>query len=130
MFVTGCLILTLAFRLTLSHAIDTGGVFGIAATAVGYFGLLFTLGWFTGSGYYRKTRRADITFSIHFISYLSFFAISLLWFIWGNRSDHEKLWHVYLALGIWSPVLLYSYVLHQRHKQDYIDGIDKSTLFE
>lgn len=130
LFAVGCILLTAAFRFTLSYAIDTGAISTIVLTAVAYFVLLFAIGWLVGYKFYKSAYRSGIAFPMQLITFLVFSLISLAWFVWGNKSANEHLWHLYFPLIIWLPVLAFTYILHIRRKQNSINGIDKDSLFE
>lgn len=130
LFAVGCIVLTAAFRLILSHVINAGAIPAIVFTGIGYFASLFAMGWLIGHKFYKRSYRAGIAFPMHLITFLVFSLISWAWFVWGNKSAYEHLWHLYLPLIIWLPALAFTYILHIRRRQNSIDGIDKDSLFE
>jgi len=129
-FSIGLVVLTIAFRFSLSTMLQNRlfGSVWIIATIYGI--LIFIIGWIFGKKDKQTLPLYDIGFRFHVATYLICNLIAEIWFLLGLQSDCEKIKSVHFTVVFWGVGLLIHYILYLITRKNAINGIKKTEIFE
>lgn len=120
----------IVFRYGLSHFIETHNYNLVWITAVFYFIFNFFIGWLFGKKDYETLPLYDIGFRFHFVTYLLFNTVSVLWFLIGFHSQFESIRIVYSTAIFWGIGLLIHFIFYLIAIKNTIKGLNKEEIFE
>lgn len=123
-------IMAIIFRYSLSDFIENRSFNLIWIIAVIYFFLNFFIGWFFGKRDYESIPLNDIGFRFHFVTYLLFNLVSVLWFSFGFNSQYESIRVVYNTALFWGIGLLIHFIFYLLERKNSINGLNKEEIFE
>lgn len=123
-------IMAIIFRYSLSDFIENRSFNLIWIIAVIYFFLNFFIGWFFGKRDYESIPLNDIGFRFHFVTYLLFNLVSVLWFSFGINSQYESIRVVYNTALFWGIGLLIHFIFYLLERKNSINGLNKEEIFE
>lgn len=123
-------IAAIVFRYMLSDFIENHSYTLIWIIAVIYFFLIVFMGWFFGKRDYEVLPLYDIGFRFHFVTYLLFNTVSVLWFVFGFHSHFERIEVVYITALIWGGFLLIHFIFYVYAQKQSIKGLNKEDIFE
>jgi len=121
---------TIVFRYSLSYFIENRTYALVWIIAVIYFFYSFFLGWIFGKRDYETLPLYDIGFRFHFVTYLLFNTVSVLWFLFGFHSHYESIRIVYGTALFWGIVIIIHLAYYLITRKNAILGIEKSEIFE
>ncbi len=98
--------------------------------AVIYFFYNLFIGWLFGKRDYETLPLYDIGFRFHFVTYLLFNTVSVLWFLFGFHPHYESIRIVYVAAFFWGIGIIIHLVIYLITRKNAILGIEKSEIFE
>ena len=120
----------IVFRYSLSYYIENQLFNATIIIAVIYFLYNFGIGWFFGKKDHESLPLYDIGFRFHFVTYLLFNIMSILWFQLGLNSHYESIRVVYITALFWGIGLLIHFILYLFARKNSINGLNKNEIFE
>lgn len=120
----------IVFRYFLSVNIENHSYYLLWITAVCYFSFNFSIGWFFGKRDYESLPLYDVGFRFHFVTYLLFNIIAVLWFSLGFHSQFESIGSVYAIALFWGIGLLIHFIFYLIARKNTIKGLNKEEIFE
>lgn len=120
----------IVFRYCLSATLENRSFTLVWILAVGYFLFNFFIGWFFGKKDYESLPLYDIGFRIHFLTYILFNMVSVLWFLFGFNSQFENIGIVFSIALFWGIILLLHFVFYLIERKRTINGLNKEDIFE
>lgn len=120
----------IVFRYCLSTNIENRSYNLVWIIAAGYFSFNFLIGWFFGKRDYKSLPLYDVGFRFHFVTYLLFNIVAVLWFSLGFHSHFESIRNVYVIAIIWGIGLLIHFIIYLIARKSTIKGLNKSEIFE
>jgi len=129
-FSIGLVILTIAFRFSLSTMLQNRlfGSIWIVATIYGI--LIFIIGWIFGKKDKMNLPLYDIGFRFHLATYIICNIIAEVWYLFGMQSEYENVRTVHLTAIFWGIGLLIHFIIYLATRKNAIKGIKKSDIFE
>lgn len=118
------------FRYSLSHFVENQAYNILWIIAVIYFFFNFLLGWIFGKRDHKNLPLYDIGFRFHFVTYLLFNTVSVLWFVLGFHSHLESIRIVYITAVFWGIGLLIHFIFYLFTRKNAINGLSKEDIFE
>jgi len=118
------------FRYSLSHFLENRSYDLVWIIAVIYFFFNFFIGWFFGKRDYESLPLYDVGFRFHFVTYLLFNIISVIWFSLGFHSQFERIGYVYALALFWGTGLLIHFIIYLIARKNSISGLNKEEIFE
>lgn len=118
------------FRLGLSHFLENRNYSIVWLIAIFYFIYNFVMGWLFGKRDHESLPLFDIGFRFHFVSYLLFNMVSLLWFLLELNSQYENIGVVYTTAIVWGFFVGGHYILYLIAQKHAINGINKGEIFD
>lgn len=120
----------IVFRYCLSVNLETRSFSLVWVIAVGYFSFNFLIGWFFGKRDYESLPLYDVGFRFHFVTYLLFNIVAVLWFSLGFHSQLESIRIVYIIAIFWGIGLLIHFIFYLIARKKTIKGLNKAEIFE
>ena len=121
--------LTLVFRFSLSALLAISCDF-YYVPAILYSLSMTAAGWYFG----RKDGRAlpiyDVGFRFHLITYVQYFAVTGVWFLFGLNAEVEKGEKKLITALVWGFFLTIHFVYYLISRKKTIDGLKKEDLFD
>jgi hypothetical protein len=118
------------FRYSLSYFLENHWYDRLWIISFVYFFFNLAIGWYFG----RKDREwlpiFDIGFRFHFVTYLIFNAVCILWFRFGLQTSQETIGVYYYMAMYWGLGLAAHFLFYLNARRHSIKGISKSNLFE
>jgi magnesium-transporting ATPase (P-type) len=129
-FSIGLVVLTIAFRFSLSTMLQNRlfGSVWIVATIYGI--LIFIIGWIFGKKDKMNLPLYDIGFRFHLATYIICNIIAEVWYLFGMQSEYENVRTVHLTAIFWGIGLLIHLIIYLATRKNAIKGIKKSDIFE
>ena len=129
-FSIGLVVLTIAFRFSLSTMLQNRlfGSVWIVATIYGV--LVFIIGWIFGKKDKMNLPLYDIGFRFHLATYIICNLIAEVWFLIGLQSEYENIRTIHLTVVYWGIGLLIHFIIYLFTRKKTIKGIKKSESFE
>jgi hypothetical protein len=129
-FSIGLVVLTIAFRFSLSTMLQNRlfGSVWIVATIYGI--LIFIIGWIFGRKDKMNLPLYDIGFRFHLVTYIICNLIAEVWYLIGLQSEYENIRTVHLTAIFWGIGLLIHFIIYLVTRKNAIKGIKKSEIFE
>jgi hypothetical protein len=121
---------TIVFRYSLSHFLENSDYNWVWIIAAIYFFYNFSIGWIFGKRDYETLPLFDVGFRFHFVTYLIFNAVSLLWFELGFHSHVESIRTIYLTALFWGIGLLIHFIFYLIAQKNSINGLSREDIFE
>lgn len=118
------------FRLGLSHFLENRNYSIVWLIAIFYFIYNFVMGWLFGKRDHESLPLFDIGFRFHFVSYLLFNMVSLLWFLLELNSQYENIGVVCTTAIVWGFFVGGHYILYLIAQKHAINGINKEEIFD
>ena len=120
----------IVFRSFLSATLENRSYTLVWIIAVGYFFFNFLIGWFFGKKDYESLPLYDVGFRFHFLTYLLFNIVGILWFSLGFHSQFESIRNVYAIALFWGIGLLFHFIFYLIARNNTIKGLNKEEIFE
>ncbi|NMC57999.1 MAG: hypothetical protein GYA51_01180 [Candidatus Methanofastidiosa archaeon] len=120
----------IVFRCCLSATIENRSYNLVWIIAVGYFFFNILIGWFFGKKDYESLPLYDVGFRFHFLTYLLFNIVAILWFSLGFHSQFESIRNVFSIALFCGFGLLIHFVFYLIARKNTIKGLDKEEIFE
>ncbi len=129
-FSIGLVVLTIAFRFSLSTMLQNRlfGSVWIVATIYGI--LIFIIGWIFGKKDKMNLPLYDIGFRFHLATYIICNLIAEVWYLIGLQSEYENIRTVHLTVIFWGIGLFIHFIIYLVTRKNAINGIKKSEIFE
>lgn len=118
------------FRYSLSYYLENQFFNATIIIAVIYFFYNFGIGWFFGKKDHESLPLYDVGFRFHFVTYLLFNTVSILWFLLGLNSHFENIRVIYITALFWGIGLLIHFILYLVAHKHSINGLNKNDIFE
>lgn len=129
-FSGGLIILTIAFRFSLSTMLQNQLFSSVWIIAIIYGILIFIIGWVFGKRDKMHLPLYDIGFRFHLTTYIICNIIAEGWYLIGFQSEYENLRTVHLTAVFWGIGLLIHFIIYLITRKNAINGIKKSEIFE
>lgn len=129
-FALTTIILTLLFRICLSHGIEESNTNMYFLAPIIYFICMFINGFLWGRKDHDYLPIFDIGFRFHAVTYITFIATSELWFLIGNVSSKESIATIHTTAIIWGILLLIHLAIYLILRKKSINNLDKRELFD
>lgn len=120
----------IVFRYSLSHFLENHSYNLVWIIAVFYFFFNFMIGWFFGKRDYESLPLFDLGFRFHFVTYLIFNIVSILWFSFGFHSQFENIRIVYIIAFFWGLGLFVHLIFYLIARKNSLNGLNKEEIFE
>lgn len=129
-FSIGLVVLTIAFRFSLSTMLQNQLFSNVWIVAAMYGILIFLIGWIFGKKDKIDLPLYDIGFRFHFATYIICNLIAEAWHLIGLQSEYENVRTVHLTTIFWGIGLLIHFIIYLVTRKNAIKGIKKSEIFE
>lgn len=127
-FAVSALFLTVLFRYALHLCIGMEGSFEATLCSIGYFCLMFLLGWYIGGKDEAENGIHDIGFRFHAITYLLSIGLGYASFYIGWNAENFK---TTSFIGVcWGIGLLLHFIFFLIAQKETIKGYKKEELFQ
>lgn len=129
-FSIGLIVLTIAFRFSLSSMLQNRLFSSVWIVAAIYGILIFIIGWIFGKKDKLYLPLYDIGFRFHLATYTICNLIAEVWYLIGLQSEYENIRTVHLTVIFWGIGLLIHFIIYLFTRKNAIKGIKKSEIFE
>ncbi len=121
---------TLCFRYFLSLSITSHNGTMQWSTAIIYGLLIFITAWILGKNEDITIGIIDLGFKYHFVTYVIFNTIALLWHFSEFSSNYETVEYVVLVIITWGILLAIHLFFHLIARKNTIKGVPGDQIFE
>ena len=129
-FSVGLVVLTIAFRFSLSSMLQNRLFSSVWLVAAIYGIFVFIIGWIFGKKDKMDLPLYDIGFRFHLATYIICNLIAEVWYLIGLQSEYENIRTVHLTAIFWGFGLLIHFIIYLFTRKNAIKGIKKSEIFE
>lgn len=129
-FSIGLVVLTIAFRFSLSTMLQNRLFGSVLIVAIIYSILIFIIGCIFGKKDKMNLPLYDIGFRFHLATYIICNIIAEVWFLFNMQSEYENVRTVHLTAIFWGIGLLIHLIIYLATRKNAIKGIKKSEIFE